>query len=165
MLRITATVLGIVVAIIGGYIFWQYRTARPPALDSIPIYSARLAVPITDIPEPQRTATEQELRNLASTAQPGYRVADERILATKGRFVWDALRHNVAPQLGSRGYALVADGWSSNYAITYHAYCHNELRRRFNDDVIVVAGFLKTTVKTVGGDEVYVYGYFRLTPN
>jgi hypothetical protein len=163
VLGITATVLGIVVAILGGCVYWQYRTARPPALDSMPIYSARVAVPITDAPEPQRTDTETQFRDLASTVQPGYRVADERFLATKGPFTWDAVRHHVGSRLGT-AYTLDRNGSSSDDTIVYSIYKHpGWLRAQFNDDVILAVGLVKTTMKTATGDDVYLYGYFRLT--
>jgi hypothetical protein len=163
VLRITAIVLGIVVAIAGGYVFWQYRTSRPLTLESIPTYTS--AVPTTDIPEPQRSDAERQLRDLASTGQPGYRVVGERFLATNVEFVWDALRHQLEPYLGSAGYSLDRDGWSSDYMSYYSSYRHEGwLRRRFNDDAILVADLAKTTLRTSTGEDVHLYGYFRLTP-
>ncbi len=165
MLWTTVLVLAGLVAISGGYVYWQYRTARPPALGSMPIYSARVGVPVTDIPAPQLADAETQLRNLAASVQPGYRVADERFLATKGPFVWDAVRHHIGPQLGSAGYKLADDGLSANHTIAYSLYRHaGGLRARFNDDAILAAGLAKTTMRLVTGDDVYLYGYFRLTP-
>jgi hypothetical protein len=129
----------------------------------MPIYSVRVAVPITDVLEPQRTDTETKMRNLAATAQPGYRIAGERFLATKGPFTWDAVRHDVVSYLGT-GYKLVRDRFSADHTMIYHGYQRLGLRQRFDDDVIAVVGLLKTTVPTVTGDEVHLYGYFRLTP-
>lgn len=164
MLWTTVIVVGSVVAIIGGYVYWQYRTSRPPELASIPAYTS--PVPITDVLEPQRADAERQLRDLASTAQPGYRVVGERFLATRVEFIWDALRHQVQPYLGSAGYSLDRDGWSSDYVSTYLSYRHEGwLRRRFNDDAILVAGRIKTTLRTANGDDVHLYGYFRLTHN
>jgi hypothetical protein len=162
ILTVTATVAGIVVAIIGGYIYWQYRTSRPPQLTSIPAYTSE--IPIADVLEPQRTAAEQELRDLASTVRPGYHVAEEQFHATNVEFIWDALRHDVQPYLGSAGYILDKNGDSTDYTMTYSAYRHHGLRQRFNNDVIVAAGFDRMKLKPVAGDEVYVYGYFRLSP-
>lgn len=155
-------VLGTLIAVIGGYVYWQYRTSRPPALDSMPSYTS--AVPVTDIPEPQRSDAERQLRNLASTAQPGYRVVGERFVATPAIFVWDAVRHDTDSYLGPQGYGLDHAGWSSDNISTYLSYRHDGLRRRFNDDVIVVAGLIKTTMRTATGEDVHLYGYFRLTP-
>jgi hypothetical protein len=164
MLWTTLIVLGSLVAIIAGYVYWQYRTARPPALDSIPIYSASAAVPVTAIPAPQLADAETQLRTVAANAQPGYRVADERFLATKGPFVWDAVRHHIGPRLGSAGYTLADDGSSADHTIWYSLYTHTGwLRPRFNNDAILAAGLLQTTIRTATGDPVYVYGYFRLT--
>jgi hypothetical protein len=163
VLVLTATTLALVVAILGGYVYWQYRTAQPPALDSMPIYSARVAVPVTDIPEPQRTAAEVQLRNLASTARPSYRVADERFLATKSPFIWDAVRHSTSSYLESAsGYGVEDDSWTHEQEVLYLIYGHHGLRRLFNDDVIVVAAAGKPIAT---GDEVHLYGYFRLTPS
>jgi hypothetical protein len=164
-LQITAATVGIIAASIGVNVYWQYRTAPPPALDSMPTYTS--AVPVTDIPETERADAETKMRNLASTAQPGYRVAGERFLATSVvRFVWDALRHDVESCLGPRSYILDKDGWSADYTIVYHVYGHDGgLRRKFNADKILVAGLTKTPMRTVTGDNVYLYGYFRLTPS
>ncbi len=163
MLWTTTMVVGSIVAIIGGYVYWQYRTSRPVELESIPAYTS--AVPTTDILEPQRADAERQLRDLASTAQPGYRVIGERFLATKVEFVWDALRHDVQPYLGSAGYSLDRAGWSSDYVNTYLSYRHDGwLRQRFNDDAVLVAGRIKTTLRTSAGDDVHLYGYFHLAP-
>lgn len=108
----------------------------------------------------------RSLHDFASTVQAGYRVADERFLATKGPLTWDAVRHHIGSRLGSAGYALAADDWSSDYMIVYSLYRHNGwLRSHFNDDIIMAAGLVKTAIRTTTGDEVYLYGYFRLVPN
>ncbi len=166
VLVLTATTLAIVVAVIGGYVYWQYRTSRPPALDSMPIYSARVAVPVTDIPEPQRAGAEAQLRDLASTARPGYRVVAERFLAAKGEFIWDAVRHSTGSYLKSTsGYGVQDDGWTHGQEVLYLIYGHHGLRRLFNDDVIVVAAAGKPITRTASGDDVHLYGYFRLNPS
>jgi hypothetical protein len=165
VLQITAATVGIIAASIGVNVYWQYRTARPPALDSIPIYSTDIAVPLTEIPEPQRANAETQLHNFVATVRPGYRVADERFLATKGPFTWDAVRHDIESQLRSTGYVLDKNGDSTDHTMTYSAYQHHGLRQRFNNDMVVGAGFDRTTLKTVAADEVYLYGYFRLTPS
>ncbi len=163
MLWTTVTVLGSLIAIIGGYVYWQYRTARPPALDSIPAYTS--SVPVTDISEPQRADAEVRLRDLAASAQPGYRVVGERFLATNAEFIWDALRHRVGPRLGSAGYGLDTNGWSSDHTVVYSQYRHGGwLRRQFNDDVFLVAGLVKTPIPTEAGKDVHLYGYFTLAP-
>lgn len=165
MLLRTAIVIGSVGAIIGGYVHWQYRTARPPALDTIPGYFAKAAVPVTDIPGTQRAGAEAQLRKLASSAQPGYRVADERFLATEGPLIWDAMRHHIRPHLESLGYASDADGSSADNTIVYSVYKHEGwLRPRFNDDLILVAGLDHTAMQKAAGNEIHLYGYFRLTP-
>lgn len=164
MLWKTVILLASLVAIIGGYAYWQYRTARPPQLDKIPVYTS--AVPLTDIPEPQRTSVEGQLRDIAAAAQPGYRVVEERFLASNAEFIWDALRHRIGPYLGSAGYTLDNNGWSADYMITYSLYRHHGwLRQRFNDDRILVAGNVKKPLTTSTGEQVHVYGYFRLSPS
>jgi hypothetical protein len=105
------------------------------------------------------------LRHFVATVRPGYRVADERLLATKGRFIWDAVRHDIGSRLLPAGYMLDRNETSTDHTMTYSAYRRHGLRQRFNNDVIVAAGFYRTTPNTVAGDEVYLYGYFRLTPN
>jgi hypothetical protein len=161
VLVLTATTLAIVVAIIGGYIYWQYRTARPPGLDSIPAYTS--AVPATDIPAPQRAGAEAQLRDLASTARPGYRVVAERFLATNAEFIWDSVRHNTGSYLKSTsGYGVDDDSWTHGHELLYLIYGHHGLRRLFNDDLIVVAAAPKPITQTTTGNDVHLYGYFRL---
>lgn len=162
MLWIAAAVIAVVV-VVGGYVFWQYRTAQPPLLDSIPVYTS--AIPSTDIPEPRRTTIEAQLRDLAASAQPGYRVAGERFAATNADFVWDALRNNVRAYLDKSSYKIDDKGWSSNNDATYDLYRHDgSLRRWFNDDLIVIAGLVNHPLPTSTGEPVHLYGYFRLTP-
>jgi hypothetical protein len=161
VLRITALVLGIVVAIAGAYVYWQYRTSRAPALESIPAYT--FAVPVTDIPEPQRAGAEAQLRDVASTARPGYRVVAERFLATKAEFIWDSVRHNTGSYMRSTsGYAVDDDGWTHGQEVLYLIYGHHGLRRLFNNDVIVVAAVAKPITRTAAGEDVHLYGYFHL---
>lgn len=165
MLWNVIAVICIVVAALAGYVYWQYRTAAPPALGSIPIYAASLAVPLTDLPEPQRRDAEAQLRNIAAGAYPGYEVGDERFLATKEPFTWDALRHRVEGFLYPAGYVLDSDGTSSDNAIMYHVYGHaGGLRRKFNTDMIMVAALDRTPALTATADAIHIYGYFRLTP-
>jgi hypothetical protein len=161
LLQITAATVAIIAASIGVNMYRQYRTAHPPALDSMPVYTS--AIPITDVLEPQRTDAETQMRNLAATAQPGYRIAEERFLGTSTRLVWDALRHHVESYLGT-GYKLARERLSADYTIIYEGYRRLGLRQRFDNDVIAVVGCDRTPLKTVTGDEVYLYGYFRLTP-
>lgn len=162
----TIAAVGTIAVILGGYVYWQYRTATPAALGGIPIYSARQAVSLADIPETQRSDAEAKLRVFASTAEPGYRVDDERFLATKGPLTWDAVRHHIGSYLTSHSYAPESDRLSSDNMIAYLLYEHDGmLRRKFNDDKILVAGLLKTTVRTATGDEAHLYAYFRLTPS
>jgi len=161
VLKSTAIVLGIVVAIAGGYVYWQYRTSRPVDLGSIPAYTD--GVPVTDIVEPQRSDAERQLRDLASTAQPGYHLVAERFLSTNVQFTFDALRHDVERFLGPDGYYLDRDGWSSDHMSYYSSYRHHGwLRQRFNDDRIVVTDLAKTSLPTASGGSVHLYGYFRL---
>lgn len=161
-LLITAATVGIIAASIGVNVYWQYRTARPPQLADIPAYSSEN--PMADIPEPQRTDAETKMRNLAATAQPGYRLAEERFLATSTRFIWDALRHDIESYLGA-GYTLASSRYSTDHTMIYHVYRRHGLRQRFDDDAILVAGLHKPIARTVTGDEVHLYGYFRLTPS
>jgi hypothetical protein len=161
MVSTTLIVLGVLVAIVAGYVYWQYRTSRPLDLGSMPSYPG--AVPVTDIVEPQRSDAERQLRDLASTAQPGYHLVAERFLSTNVQFTFDALRHDVERFLGPDGYYLDRDGWSSDHVSYYSSYRHaGWLRQRFNDDRIVVADLAKTTLPTSAGDAVHFYGYFRL---
>jgi hypothetical protein len=154
--------MGIIAASIGVNVYWQYRTAHPPQLASAPVYTS--AIPITDVPEPQRTDAETKMRNLAATAQPGYRIAEERFLATSTRLVWDALRHHVESYLGA-GYTLTRARYSADHTMIYHGYRRLGLRQRFDGDVIGVVGCDSTPLRTVTGDVVHTYGYFRLTPD
>jgi hypothetical protein len=161
VLVLIATTLVIVGAIVGGYVFWQYRTSRPPALDSIPAYPS--AVPVTDISEPQRDGAEAQLRDFASTARPGFHVVAERFLATNAQYTWDAVRHSMRTYLKkTSGYGVDDDGWTQGQELLYLVYGHHGLRRLFNDDVIVVAAIPKPITQTATGEDVHFYGYFRL---
>jgi hypothetical protein len=163
-LWITTFVVASLAAVISGYVYWQYSTSHPPELASIPAYPS--AVPITDVPEPQRDAAERQLRDLAATAHAGYRIVGERFLATKVEFIWDSLRHQLTSYLGSSGYELDGGGWSPDFGTYYNSYRHDGwLRPHFNDDIIVDAGLRKSTLRTVAGEHVHVYGYFHLAPN
>jgi hypothetical protein len=163
LLVATVVILGSLLTIVGGYVYWQYRTAPPPPLDSIASYTP--AVPVTDILDPQRSYAEKQLRDLASSAKPGYRIVNERFIATNAEFVWDAVRHQIESALGPRGYHLDRDGWSADNSSTYLAYGHGGLQRRFNDDVVVAAGLVKEPLRTASGSDVHVYGYFVLASN
>lgn len=163
MLWNVIAVICIVVATLAGYVYWQYRTAAPLALGSIPIYAESLAVPTTDVPEPQRRDAETQLRNIAASAYPDYKVADERFLATKEPFTWDAVRHHIGYFLTSRDYVRDRDDLSSDNAVAYLVYGHDGWwQEKFNSDKIVVAGFMKPTLRTGAGEPAHFYGYFRL---
>lgn len=155
-----AVVIGIV-TVVAGYVFWQYRSAAPPALGDIRVYAQSADIPVTSVPDHARA--EKQLREFADGIAPGYRVADERFLAAGVPLVWDALRHFVGPCLAPSGYALTADGFSTDFAVEYSLYGHGGgLRRWFNDDLILVAGFNRTPVPDAAGTDAYLYGYFRL---
>ncbi len=153
-----AVVMGVVIAL-AGYVFWQYRSAAPPALGDLRVYAQSSDIPVTSVPD--HAGAEKRLREFADGVQPGYRVADERFLASGVPVVWDALRHFVEPCLA--GYALTADGFSADFAIEYSVYGHTGgLRRWFNDDLILVAGPGRTPVSGAAAPDAYLYGYFRL---
>ncbi len=146
----------------GAYVYTRYRLARPPAIGRIPAYVTRSQIPVADIAHPDTEKAGVDLRNLARTARPGCRVADERFLASKGEFIWDVLRHDVESYLESAGYAVERDGWSDAYKIVGTLYRRRGLRRWFNDDAILIAGVDKPITQTAAGENVHLYGYFRL---
>lgn len=155
-----AVVMGVVIAL-AGYVFWQYRSAAPPALGDIRVYAQSADVPVTSVPD--HAGAEKRLREFADGIAPGYRVADERFLASGLPVVWDALRHFVGPCLAPSGYALTADGFSADFAVEYSVYGHSGgVRRWFNDDLILVAGFNRTPVSGGADPDAHLYGYFRL---
>lgn len=155
-----AVVTGIVI-VLAGYVFWQYRSAAPPALGDIRVYAQSTDLPAMSVPD--HAGAEKQLREFADGVQPGYRVADERFLASGSPLVWDALRHFIGPCLAPSGYGLAADGFSSDFAIEYSLYGHSGgLRRWFNDDLILIAGFNRAAVPGAAGGDAYLYGYFRL---
>lgn len=163
MLWTVATALAGLFAIIGGYVYWQYRSANPPALNGMPVYTA--GVPLTDLPDARRTEAEARLRNFASAVRAGYHVADERFLATSGPFIWDALRKDFRSHLESAGYGVIEGQTAVAQQITYSLYRHDAgLRRRFNDDMILAAA-LDPPLRTSTGEEITLYSYFRLKPN
>lgn len=157
---ISAAVVGVVIAL-AGYVFWQYRSAAPPALGDIRVYAQSTDIPVASVPD--HAGAERRLREFADGIQPGYRVADERFLASGVPVVWDALRHFIGPSLAPAGYALTADGFSADFTIEYSVYGHTGgLRRWFNDDRILVAGSGRTPVSGAAAPDAYLYGYFRL---
>jgi hypothetical protein len=163
LLWIPTTVVAVLVVITGGYLFWQYRCAQPPSLDSLPTHPS--PVPTADIPGSQRDEAEARLRDLASSAQSGYRVVGEQFCATDAKFIWDALRLRVGPTLESAGYAAQRNGWTSDYRIAYSLYGPDgTLRRCLNDDLVLIAGLVKPTNRTATGRLVHLYGYFHLSP-
>jgi len=156
---ISAAVIGVVIAL-AGYVFWQYRSAAPPALGDIRVYAQSADIPVASVPD--HAGAEKRLREFADGIAPGYRVADERFLASGVPLVWDALRHFVGPSLASSGYALTGDGFSADFAVEYSLYGHSGgLRRWFNDDLILVAGSGRAQHPVES--QPTVYGYFRLT--
>jgi len=162
MLWTTATVLATLIAIMSGYVYWQYRTAGPLPLSDLPVYAP--VVPLTDIPEPQRDDAEARLRNFASAVQAGYQVADEQFLATRGPFIWDALRKDFRPYLESSGYEVVDGQYAVAQKVVYSLYRHSSgLRRSFNNDMVLAAALYPPGTST--GGEITLYGYFRLTQN
>ena len=161
---ISAAVVMGAVTVLAGYAFWQYRSAAPPALGDIRVYAQSTDIPVTSVPD--HSGAEKQLREFADGIAPGYRVADERFLASGVPLVWDALRHFVGPDLAPSGYALTADGFATDFAIEYSVYGHHGgLRRWFNDDLILVAGFNRTPGSDAADTDAYLYGYFRLARN
>ncbi|UVO13615.1 hypothetical protein NM962_05795 [Mycobacterium sp. SVM_VP21] len=157
---ISAAVAGVVL-VLAGYVFWQYRSAAPPALEDIRVYAQSADIPVASVPD--HAGAERRLREFADGIAPGYRVADERFLASGAPLVWDALRHFVGPCLAPSGYALTGDGFSDDLAVEYSVYGHSGgLRRWFNDDLILVAGFNSTPMSGAADTDTYLYGYFRL---
>ncbi|CAJ1497544.1 hypothetical protein [[Mycobacterium] holstebronense] len=155
-----AVVVGIVI-VLAGYVFWQYRSAAPPALGDSRVYAQSADIPVTSVPD--HAGAEKQLREFADGIAPGYRVADERFLASGVPLVWDALRHFVGPDLSRSGYALTADGFATDFAIEYSVYGHSGgIRRWFNDDLILIAGFNRPAVPAAADPDAYLYGYFRL---
>ncbi|MGA5545261.1 hypothetical protein ACPCIR_25740 [Mycobacterium sp. NPDC051198] len=164
LFRSTVAVIGIVAAISGGYLYWQYRTAAPPRLEKLRTYSERYEVPLTDIPEPDRSARQAALTTHADSAQVGYRIAAQRFLATKGPLTWDAIRSSIGSELSPSGYTIVDDGISADSAISYTLYGHEGLRQKFNNDMILISGFTDETNGIPMDDQVHMYAYFRLAP-
>jgi hypothetical protein len=167
MLWPLVTALVSLLAIVGGYVYWQYRTAAPPALGEMPSYrmAGKSGLPLTDVPEAQRAEAEARLRNFASTIRSGYKVANERFLAAGEPFIWDAVCKDIGSHLAPSGYVVIGGKTAVAQQITYVLYRHDGgLRRRFNDDMILAA-VLNPRVATSAGGEVTLYGYFRLTRN
>jgi len=159
LMVMSAVVMGVVIAL-AGYVFWQYRSAAPPALGDIRVYAQSADVPVASVPG--HAAAEQRLREFADGVQPGYQVADERFLASGVPLVWDAVRHFIGPCLEPAGYTLTTDGFSPDLAVEYSLYGHSgALRRWFNDDLILVAGSGRAQHPVES--QPTVYGYFRLT--
>ena len=153
--------VGALVVLLGGYGYSQYRSATPPALGGIPIYSHEADVPLSDVPGPAAAEAEQTLRKFAAGVIEGRRVAGERFLATDGPLTWDAVRHSVGSSL--HNYSLQVDGTSSDGTVEYLLYRRgNPVRRWFNDDAVLVAAVTGPSGHTSSGRDIRVYGYFRL---
>ena len=148
-----------VVALLGAYAYRQYRGATPPALDTLPIYSRAAQVPLSEVAEPGLADAERTLRAFAAGA------LDQRFLATDGPLTWDAVRHNIGSFLGEHGYRLDDDTTSPDGTVESLRYRHgNPVRRRFNDDVIMVVALTNPVGRTSSGRDIRVYAYFLLGP-
>lgn len=130
MLWTTVAALASLLVVTGGYVYWQYRTATPPALRDMPVYAR--GIPLTDIPEPRWADAEARLHTFASAVRAGYHVADERFLAAGEPFIWDAVCKDVGSHLESSGYSVIDGKTAVAQRITYILYRHDGgLRRRF----------------------------------
>jgi hypothetical protein len=167
------TVFAVILLLVAGYIYAQYRFAqKPSSLAGIPEYPlVGSSYPIADLTPGERTPAEQTLQQLASTVVPGYHVEDQRFLAAKtaeNNFIGDALRSEVIGYL-NRGSSYEVTRTHSNMPqndLFYIAWRHsNPLQRLFNNQIIMAAALLTPVRPTPGNEQIHVYGYFKLTPN
>lgn len=162
-----AAALLIVVAAV--YFGAQYTFARKPAsLASLPEYPfVGSAYPIDAVPGPDRARVEAALRQFAAGVEPGYRATAERFLATKGEFIWDAVRNSVGSYLSAPTFRVDNAGQTrpNGEDLAFAVWSRtNRVQQWFNPTHILAAGLQDALQPAQGGDQVHVYAYFELTP-
>jgi hypothetical protein len=167
------TVVAFVVIVAGG--ITMYRIAQRPVmpLADIPAYPYEkyqmrgASLPIDSVDSAVRTRAEQALTQFASTVDSGYVVADNRFLAGKGGFAWDAIRSEAGGYLQRAGYSVDRAGQTPEREIDF-AYILWRRDSKFwrpntNDRILAVALQQSVTPGPID-EQVHIYGYFRLTP-
>lgn len=164
---LAATALVIVAAV--GYIGAQYVFARKPAsLASLPEYPfVGSAYPIDAVPGPDRARAEAALRQFAAGVEPGYRATAERFLASKGEFIWDAVRNSVGGYLSAPTFRVDNAGQTrpNGEDLAFAVWSRtNRVQQWLNPTHILAVGMQNALQPAAAGDQVHVYAYFELTP-
>lgn len=157
----------LVIVAVGAYVVAQYESARTPSsLASLPEYPfVGSACPLDAVPGPQRDHAEAALRQFAAGVEPGYRPTAERFLASKGEFIWDAVRNSVGGYLSPSRFRVRdagqtrPDGDDVAFAVWSRS---NRLQQWFNPTQILAVGMQDALPPAQSGDPVHVYAYFEL---
>lgn len=162
-----ATALVIVAAAV--YFGAQYTFARKPAsLASLPEYPfVGSAYPIDAVPGPDRARAEAALRQFAAGVEPGYHPTAERFLASKGKFIWDAVRNSVGGYLSAPTFRVDNAGQTkpNGEDLAFAVWSRtNRVQQWFNPTHILAVGMQDALQPAAAGDQVHVYAYFELTP-
>lgn len=164
---VVATIFVTIMA--AAYVFAQYELAQKPAsLNDLPAYPfVGSAYPIDDVALPDRTRAETTLRHFATAVEPGYRPTGERFLASKGEFIWDAVRNSVGGYLSDTSFRTQNIGQTrqNDHDFAYVAWARtNRLQRWFKPTQILAVGLQDPVGPAQAGDQVHVYAYFETTP-
>lgn len=171
--RIAFTVVAFVVIVAGG--ITMYRIAQRPLapLADIPAYPYEkyqmrgVSLPIDSVDSAVRTRAEQALTQFASTVESGYVVTDNRFLAGKGGFTWDAVRSEAGGYLQRAGYSADRAGQTPEREIDF-AYIlwrrDSKFWRPNSSDRILAVALQEPVTPGPIDEQVHIYGYFRLTP-
>ncbi|WP_133259250.1 hypothetical protein [Mycobacterium colombiense] len=164
---LAATTLVIIAA--AAYIGAQYVFAhKPSSLASLPEYPfVGSAYPLDAVPGPERARAEAALRQFAAGVEPGYRPTAERFLASKGDFIWDAVRNSVGGYLSATSLRVHNAGQTrpNGEDLAFVVWSRtNRLQRWFNPTQILAVGSQDALQPAAAGDQVHVYAYFDLTP-
>lgn len=164
-----AATLVVAAVAVGGYVVAQYEFARQPSsLSTLPEYPfAGSTYPIDDIPAPERDHAEAVLRHFAAGVAPGYRPTAERFLASKGEFIWNAVRSSLDGYLSDASFHVKDVGQlpHKDGDPAYVVWARiNQLQHWFNPKQILAVGLQDTVRAAQPREEIHVYAYFELTP-
>jgi len=157
------------VVAVGAYVVTQYVVAqKPSSLSSLPEYPfVGSAYPIDDVAPPDRARAEAVLRQFAASVTPGYRPTAERFLASKGDFIWDAVRSSVGGYLSGASFRIHDVGQTprSSEDVAFIVWDRaNRVQHLFNPRQILAVGLQDPLRGEPSGDQVHVYAYFELIP-
>jgi hypothetical protein len=153
----------------GAYVVTQYEFAqKPSSLSSLPVYPfVGSAYPIDDVASQDRAHAEAVLRQFAAGVAAGFRPTAERFLASKGDFIWDAVRSSVGGYLSGASFHIHNGGQTAQDgdALVFVVWARaNRVQHLFNPKRILAVGLQDPLRAVRPGEQVHVYAYFELTP-